>query len=183
MMALTLVGPVFWQAAAIAASSNFVQVNFPAADEEEEHFQGEGQGGWFFLPWKSMKDFWLESAGVSLEMIGEVSPRSDSLTWLCSEMVLSLERGGLSEFSFGELNFDGDEGLSCERRQIPLVLVIVGLPQFVSLDFAKMSAGLKLDQKTSRKLVEVLHSQVHALPTNRGEDSFLFWPFPGFYGS
>ena len=44
-MALTLVGPASWQAAAIAASSNFVQVNFPAADEEEEHFQGEGQGG------------------------------------------------------------------------------------------------------------------------------------------
>ena len=44
-MALTLVGPASWQAAAIAASSNFVPVNFPAADEEEEHFQGEGQGG------------------------------------------------------------------------------------------------------------------------------------------
>ena len=57
-MALTLVGPVSWQAAAIAASSNFVQVNFPAADEEEEHFQGEGQGG-SFLPWKLRKDFWL----------------------------------------------------------------------------------------------------------------------------
>ena len=89
---------------------------------------------------------------------------------------MSLEMGRLSEFSsgVGELNFGGDEGLCCRRSQIPLILVIVGLPQFVSLDFAKMSAGLKLDQKTSRKLVEVLHSQVHALPTNRGEDSFLF---------
>ena len=61
----------------------------------------------------------MESAGVSLEMIGEVSPRCDSLTWLRSEMVLSLGMGRLSEFSFGELNFDGDEGLFCERRQIP----------------------------------------------------------------
>ena len=140
-MALTLVGRVSWQAAAIAASSNFVQVNFPAADEEEEHFQGEGQGGSVFLPWKSRKDFfcvinWLGGAGVSLEMIGEVSPRSDSLTWLCSEMVLSLEMGRLSEFSFGELNFDGDEGLSCERRQNPLVLLMINPFQFGSADFA-----------------------------------------------
>ena len=91
-------------------------------------------------------------------------------------MVLSIEMGGLSEFSsgVGELNFGGDEGLCCRRSQIPLVLVIVDLPRYVSLDFAKMSGGLKLDQKTSRKLVEALHSQVHALPTNRGEDSFLF---------
>ena len=89
---------------------------------------------------------------------------------------MSLEMGRLSEFSsgVGELNFGGDEGLCCRRSQIPLVLVIVGLPQFVSLDFAKMSGGLKLDQKTSRKLVEVLHSQVLPSSTNRGEDSFLF---------
>ena len=179
-MALTLVGPLSWQAAAIAASSNFVQVNFPAADGEEEHFQGEGKGG-SVLPWKSRKDFfcvinWLGGAGVSLVMFGEVSPQSDSLIGLCSEMAMSLEMGRLSEFSsgVGELNFGGDEGLCCRRSQILLVLVIVDLPQFVSLYFAKMSGGLKLDQKTSRKLVEALYSQVHALPTNRGEDSFLF---------
>ena len=172
-MALTLVGRVSWQAAAIAASSNFVQVNFPAADEEEEHFRGEGQGG-SFLPWKSRKDFWLESAGLLLEMIGEVSPRSDSLTWLCSEMVLSLEMGGLSEFLFGELNFDGDEGLSCERRQIPLVLVILNLSKIVLQHFVSKVACLKLDQKTSRKLVEALYSQVHSSSNNHGVDSCLF---------
>ena len=108
-------------------------------------------------------------------MVGEVSPRSDSLTWLCSQMVLSLEMGRMSEFSFGELNFDGDEGLSCERRQIPLVLVILNLSQFVLQHFVlKVACLLKLDQKTSRKLVEALYSQVHASSTNHGVDSCLF---------
>ena len=131
------------------------------------------------MPWKSRKDFfcainWLGGAGVSLVMIGEVSPRSDSLTWLCSEMVLSLEMGGLSEFLFGELNFDGDEGLFCERGQIPLVLVILNLSQFVLQHFVLKVACQKLDQKTSRKLVEALYSQVHASSTNHGVDSCLF---------
>ena len=119
---------------------------------------------------------WLGGAGVSLVMFGEVSPQSDSLIGLCSEMAMSLEMGRLSEFSsgVGELNFGGDEGLCCRRSQILLVLVIVDLPQFVSLDFAKMSGGLKLDQKTSRKLVEALYSQVHASSTNPGVDSCLF---------
>ena len=107
-------------------------------------------------------------------MVGEVSPRSDSLTWLCSQMVLSLEMGRMSEFSFGELNFDGDEGLSCEMRQIPLVLGILNLSQFVLQHFVSKVACLKLDQKTSRKLVEALYSQVHASSTNHGVDSCLF---------
>ena len=88
-------------------------------------------------------------------------------------MVLSLEMGKLSEFSFGKLNFDDDEELSCERR-IPLVLVILNLSQFVLQDFVLKVACLKLDQKTSRKLVEALHSQVHASSTNHGVDSCLF---------
>ena len=107
-------------------------------------------------------------------MVGEVSPRSDSLTWLCSQMVLSLEMGRMSEFSFGELNFDGDVGLSCERRQIPLVFGILNLSQFVLQHLVSKVACLKLDQKTSRKLVEALYSQVHAPSTNRGVDSCLF---------
>ena len=107
-------------------------------------------------------------------MIVEDSPRSDSLTWLGSEMVLSLEMGRLSEFSFGELNFDGDEGLSCERRQIPLVLGILNLPQFVLQHFVSKVACLKLNQKTSRKLVDALYSQVHASSTNHAVDSYLF---------